>query len=165
MQAWMDTRIVKIIEKIRRRLGEVSIATDIIVGFPGENESQFDRSVDVLNTIRPDMTHVARYSPRPGTYSAIKLVDDVPPDEKMRRFRVIEKLQKKISSEINHKYLGRQVPVLFERKSKDRWRGRTHTNKLVFVDDSKNLLGKIVDVEITWAGPWSMIGEIKHSAE
>ncbi len=152
---------IKIIEKIRKRLGGVSIATDIIVGFPGESEAQFNRSVDLLKTVKPDMTHVARYSPRPGTYSARKLVDDVSPEEKMRRFRIIEKLQEQISAQINQKYLGGKVPVFFEGKSKDRWRGRTPTNKLVFVDDKEILLGKIIDVEITWTGPWSMIGEVK----
>ncbi|MCD6576911.1 MAG: tRNA (N6-isopentenyl adenosine(37)-C2)-methylthiotransferase MiaB [Anaerolineaceae bacterium] len=149
---------INTIKKIRNRLGTVSIATDIIVGFPGESEAQFNRSVDVLKTVRPDMTHVARYSPRPGTYSAKKMIDDVPPEEKMRRFRIIEKLQEEISTEINHEYLGRKVPVFFEGKSKGRWRGRTPTNKLVFIEDKKNLLGKIIDVEITWTGPWSMIG-------
>jgi len=104
------------------------------------------------------MTHVARYSPRPGTYSTRKMDDDVSPDEKMRRFRVIEKLQEKFSSEINQSYLGKVVPVLFEEKKKDRWRGRTPTNKLVFIEDERNLLGKIVDIKITWTGPWSMIG-------
>ena len=151
---------IKTIEKIRNRLGDISIATDIIVGFPGESEAQFNRSVDVLKTIKPDMTHVARYSPRPGTYSTRKMIDDVPPEEKMRRFRIIEKLQEQISAKINKKYLGKRVPVFFEGKSKDRWRGRTPTNKLVFVECEENLLGKIVDVEINWAGPWSMIGAI-----
>jgi len=155
---------IKTIEKIKKRLGDVSIATDIIVGFPGESEAQFNRSVDLLKTVRPDMTHVARYSPRPGTYSARKLIDDVPPEEKMRRFRIIEKLQEQISTEINHNYLGRKVPVLFEGKSKDRWRGRTPTNKLVFVDHKENLLGKIMDTKITWAGPWSMIGVIEPAS-
>jgi tRNA-2-methylthio-N6-dimethylallyladenosine synthase len=107
------------------------------------------------------MTHVARYSPRPGTYSAQKMVDDVPPEEKMRRFRIIEKLQEQISTEINQKYMNATVPVLFEGRSKGRWRGRTPTNKLVFVENDDNLLGKILDIHITWSGPWSMIGEVK----
>lgn len=152
---------IRMIEKIRSRLDIVSIATDIIVGFPGESASQFERSVDLLKTVRPDMTHVARYSPRPGTYSAQKMVDDVPPEEKMRRFRIIEKLQEQITTEINQKYLYTTVPVLFEGRSKERWRGRTPTNKLVFIENDKNLLGKIIDVTITWSGPWSMIGEAK----
>ena len=110
------------------------------------------------------MTHVARYSPRPGTHSAKKLIDNVPQEEKMRRFRIIEKLQEQISSEINLKYLGREVMVLFEGKSKERWRGRTPTNKLVFVDNKTNLLGRICSVKITWTGPWSMIGEIRSKS-
>ena len=152
---------IRTIEKIRSRLETVSIATDIIVGFPGESESQFERSVDLLKTIRPDMTHVARYSPRPGTYSALKMLDDVPPQEKMRRFRIIEKLQEQITTEINQKYMNTTVPVLFEGRSKGRWRGRTPTNKLVFVANDDNLLGMILDIHIIWSGPWSMIGEVE----
>jgi len=104
------------------------------------------------------MTHVARYSPRPGTYSAVHMADDVPPDEKMRRFRVIENLQKKISDEINQSYLNKMVEVLFEEKVKQRWRGRTPTNKLVHVESDENLLGEVRSVKIQWTGPWSMIG-------
>lgn len=152
-------KYLRIIEKIRNRLDEVSIATDIIVGFPGETEAQFENTVQMLRELNPDMTHLARYSPRPGTYSATKMVDDVPPDEKMRRFRIIEKLQADFSTKINQAYLGRTVPVLFEDISKSRWRGRTPTNKLVFVENKENLRGKIVNVKITWAGPWSMVGE------
>jgi tRNA-2-methylthio-N6-dimethylallyladenosine synthase len=151
---------IKIIENIRNHLQEVSISTDIIVGFPGESRNQFNRSADILRTIRPDMTHVARYSPRPGTYSDKKLIDDIPQEEKMRRFRIIEGLQENISTEINQEYLGNEVLVFFEGKSKGRWRGRTHTNKLVFVDSKENLLGKICNIRISWAGPWSMIGTL-----
>ena len=85
--------------------------------------------------------------------------DDVPADEKMRRFRIIEKLQEEFSARINQQYLGRTVPILFEDKSRSRWRGRTPTNKIVFVESEKDLRGKIMDVRITWAGPWSMLGE------
>jgi len=148
------------IAKIRDRLDEVSIATDIIVGFPGETEEQFERTVEVLETVKPDMTHVARYSPRPDTYSARKMADDVPEEEKMRRFRVIEKMQEDFSTKINARYLGRDVPVLFEEKNRGRWRGRTPTNKLVFAESGQDLAGPIEDVHITWTGPWSMIGEI-----
>jgi len=149
-----------VVEKIHQRFAQVSIAIDLIVGFPGESAEQFERSVDILQTVRPDMTHVARYSPRPGTLSARSMPDDVPDDEKWRRFRVIEELQEKITGEINQAYLGRQTPVLFEAKAKNRWRGRTPTNKLVFVETEEDLLGKVRDVTVTWAGPWSMIASV-----
>jgi len=155
-------KYMRIIEKIRNRLGEVSIATDIIVGFPGETVEQFENTVQVLQELNPDMTHLARYSPRPGTYSAEKMEDDVPPEEKMRRFRIIEKMQETFSSKINSTYLGRSVPILFEDKSKTRWRGRTPTNKIVFVENDIDLRGKIRNVTINWAGPWSMLGEVEE---
>ena len=148
------------VEKIHSRFSTVSIATDLIVGFPGESEAQFDNSVEILKAMRPDMTHVARYSPRPGTLSARTMPDDVPNEEKMRRFRVIETLQEQITGEINQAYLGAKVPVLFEEKNKDRWRGRTPTNKLVFAESALDLRGQVRDAEITWAGPWSMIAVV-----
>jgi tRNA-2-methylthio-N6-dimethylallyladenosine synthase len=153
-------QFMRIVEKIRARFSTVSIATDLIVGFPGESEAQFENSVEALKVMRPDMTHVARYSPRPGTLSARTMVDDVPDEEKLRRFRVIEALQEKITGEINQAYLGAKVPVLFEEKSKDRWRGRTSTNKLVFAESAQDLRGQVRDAEITWAGPWSMIAVV-----
>lgn len=153
-------KFLEIVEKIRARFNPVSIATDLIVGFPGETEAQFENSVKVLKAMRPDMTHAARYSPRPGTHSALNLTDDVPEAEKMRRFRVIESLQESITSEINAAYLHHRVPVLFEDKHKNRWRGRTPTNKLVFVETDAELKGVVKDVRITWAGPWSMIAEV-----
>ncbi len=106
-----------------------------------------------------DVAHLARYSPRPNTYSAKFLPDDVPAEEKMRRFRVLEDLQKVVVGEINQKFQGQIQPVLFEGKSKDRWRGRTPTNRLVFVESSEDLIGQIRDVRIHWAGPWSLLGD------
>jgi tRNA-2-methylthio-N6-dimethylallyladenosine synthase len=106
------------------------------------------------------MTHVARYSVRPGTPSCQNMVDDVSADEKMRRFREIEQAQEAISTEINSPYLGTIVPVLFENKIKKRWRGRTPTNKLVFVETDEDLRGQIKEVRIQWAGPWSMIATL-----
>ena len=153
-------QFMRTVEKIRARFSTVSIATDLIVGFPGESEAQFENSVEGLKIMRPDMTHVARYSPRPGTLSALTMADDVPGEEKLRRFRVIEDLQERITSEINQAYLGTKVPVLFEEKNKDRWRGRTSTNKLVFAESAQELRGLVRDASITWTGPWSMIAVV-----
>ncbi len=159
-RGYTSAQYLQVVGKIRNRFEQVSIAIDLIVGFPGESAEQFERSVDILNTVRPDMTHVARYSPRPGTLSARSMVDDVPDEEKWRRFRVIEALQEKITGEINQTYLGKQTLVLFEAKDKQRWRGRTPTNKLVFVESDADLLGQVRDVTVTWAGPWSMIATV-----
>lgn len=151
----------RLIEDIRRRIPGVAIATDIIVGFPGETEAQFQRTYDLLADLKLDVAHLARYSPRPGTVSARRMPDDVSEEEKWRRFRLLEELQEKIAAEIHAGYIGQKVPVLFEDKSKGkRWRGRTPTNKLVFVESEGELRGQVLPVEITWSGPWSMIGSL-----
>ena len=82
--------------------------------------------------------------------------DNVSVEEKMRRFRLQEELQEQVVAEINKKYLGKTVEVLFEDKVKNRWRGRTPTNKLVFVESQDDLKGTTLPVTVTWTGPWSM---------
>src|SRR5687767_2915999 len=145
-----------LVAKIRDRIPGCSIATDIIVGFPGETDEQFMETYRVLSDLRLDVAHLARYSSREGTVATRRMADNVPEEEKMRRFRMLEALQEEIVKEINKKYLGETVDVLFEEKVKGRWRGRTPTNKLVFVESSEDLKGKIEAGTITWTGPWSM---------
>jgi tRNA-2-methylthio-N6-dimethylallyladenosine synthase len=150
----------ELVGQIRERIPGVSIATDVIVGFPGETEEYFQSSYQVLEELKLDVVHLARYSIRPGTVAARKMVDDVSEEEKWRRFRLVEDLQEGIAAEINQMYLNRQVEVLFEGQGKGRWRGRTPTNKLVFVESDQDLLGRIAPVTITWTGPWSMQGSL-----
>ncbi len=158
----------RLVEKIRSRLGSrpdtrilgASVATDIIVGFPGESEAQFQRTYDLLAELKLDVAHLARYSPRPGTVAERRMDDDVPEAQKWRRFRLLEELQEGIAAEIAARYVGEKVDVLFEEKVKNRWKGRTPTNKLVFVETPKNLHGQTLPVMITWAGPWSMQGSL-----
>lgn len=150
----------KLIHTIRDRIPEVAIATDIIVGFPGESEDQFQKTYLLLEELQMDVAHLARYSSRPGTVADRKMVDNVPENEKMRRFRLLESLQEGIAERINSEYLESRVDVLFEDKVKGRWRGRTTTNKLVFVESVDDIRGKILPVTITWTGPWSMQGKV-----
>jgi tRNA-2-methylthio-N6-dimethylallyladenosine synthase len=141
---------------------DVGIATDIIVGFPGETEAQFQRTLDTLAELKLDVCHVAMYSPRPGTVSSKIMPDDVPAAEKKRRLDAVNELQEQIVAEINAKLLGRTVEVLVEEKNKNRWRGRTRTNKLVFFEDGSghDWQGQLVTMEITWTGPWSLRGTL-----
>ena len=106
------------------------------------------------------MVHLARYSPRIGTVSQRTLKDDVPEETKWHRFRAIERLEEEVMREIHTRYLDQTVPILFEEKAKKRWKGRTPTNKLVFVDSDADLHGRMLPVHITWTGPWSMLGEL-----
>ncbi len=134
------------------------------MGFPGESESQFQRTVDLLVDLKLDVAHLARYSPRPGTVAERRMKDDVPEAEKWRRFRLLEELQEKIATEINARYLGETVEVLFEDKVRNRWRGRTPTNKLVFVESDADLRGQVKKATITWTGPWSMQAALSGSS-
>ena len=104
------------------------------------------------------MIHLARYSPRPGTVAERRMADDVPEEEKERRFRVLEDQQARITAEINARYLGQKVEVLVEENHKSKWKGRARTNKLVFFEDERDWRGKLVNVQIDKTGPWSMTG-------
>jgi tRNA-2-methylthio-N6-dimethylallyladenosine synthase len=161
----------RLVAKIRERLqgdGDafpgISIATDVIVGFPGESEERFQQTYDLLAELRLDVAHLARYSARPGTVAERRMADDVPEAEKWQRFRLLEELQEGIAGEINARYLGQVVDVLFEEKVRGRWKGRTPTNKLVFVESDEALLGEIRPVQVTWSGPWSMQAVLLKSA-
>jgi tRNA-2-methylthio-N6-dimethylallyladenosine synthase len=157
-----------LVEKIRARLNHgfpgVSIATDIIVGFPGETDIQFQATYDLLAELKVDVAHLARYSTRPGTVADRRMEDDVPEEVKWERFRALEALQEDIADEINARYLGETVEVLFEEKVRGRWKGRTETNKLVFVESQESLRGKLLPVTITWTGPWSMQGRLSKTS-
>ena len=159
-RGYTNSQYRELVAQIRDRIPGVSIGTDIIVGFPGESEAAFMNTYDTLAQLKLDVAHLARYSPRPGTYSSRYLPDDVPSEEKMRRFRALEDLQKEVVGDLNSSYLGKNIPVLFEGKSKNRWRGRNPTNRLVFVETDRDLLGQERDVHINWTGPWSLLGDV-----
>ncbi len=150
----------RLVGRIRAKIPAVSIATDIIVGFPGETEAQFQRTYDLLAELRLDKAHIARYSPRPQTLAMLRYPDDVPAEEKERRRKALDELQTRIVGEINARLLGQTVEVLVEGKKKGRWWGRTRTDRLVFFEDREEHLGELVPVRITWSGPWSLIGEL-----
>lgn len=150
----------KLVEKIRQRIPDVAIHTDIIVGFPGETEAQFMQTYALLEELKLDKTHLARYSPRPHTVSARRMEDDVPEEEKKRRHRMLEELQARVQAQINQRFLGQVLPVLVEDQHNGKWRGRTPQNKLVFFEAEGDWRGHVVDLEIIWTGPYSMQGRL-----
>jgi tRNA-2-methylthio-N6-dimethylallyladenosine synthase len=154
-----------LVAKIREQIPDCSIATDIIVGFPGETEEQFMETYRVLSDLKLDVAHLARYSVREGTVATRRMDDNVFDEEKRRRFHMLEELQEGIVGEINKKFLGETVEVLFEEKVKNRWKGRTPTNKLVFVETEEDLRGKLLPVTVTWTGPWSMQASLQKQPE
>ncbi|MCX7683053.1 MAG: tRNA (N6-isopentenyl adenosine(37)-C2)-methylthiotransferase MiaB [Anaerolineae bacterium] len=155
----------RLVDRIRTRIPGVSIATDVIVGFPGETEAQFRRTYELLAELRLDKVHIARYSPRPQTLAARRYPDDVPAEEKERRRRVLEELQARITGELNSRLLGQTVEVLVEGRDerRGRWWGRTRTDRLVFFESPGDWLGRLAQIRITWSGPWSLVGEAATS--
>lgn len=150
----------RLIEKVRERIPGVAIHTDIIVGFCGETDEQFQRTYDMLAELKLDKVHLAKYSPRPNTVSARRMDDDVPEEVKKARHEALDELQARVVAEINSRFLGQTVPVLVEDVHKGKWRGRTPHDKIVFFDDDGDWRGKVADVQITWTGPWSMQGRL-----
>ncbi|MXZ89963.1 MAG: tRNA (N6-isopentenyl adenosine(37)-C2)-methylthiotransferase MiaB [Chloroflexi bacterium] len=155
-----------IISEIRDTIPDVTVSTDIIVGFPGETEGQYQNTLRLVDDLRFDKVHGAAYSTRPGTIAARTMDDDVPQDEKQRRLKGLETLQENILTDINSAYMDGTVQVLAENRKRGSWTGRTRGNKLVYFDvpdtshcemDS-DLTGQLVNVRITRAGPWSLSG-------
>ena len=160
-------RYLRLVETIRAAIPGVAVTTDIIVGFCGETEEQFGRTLDLLRTVQFDVVHVACYSPRQGTVSA-SCEDDVPQEEKEERRRRVERVQEEIQAGLNARLQDQVAEILVEdsqshRQDVPQWRGRTRTNKLVFVPrGDENLVGQLVPVRITKTSPWALQGVMAH---
>lgn len=148
--------------KIKEKVPNCSITTDIIVGFPGETKEDFEETLDVVNKCKYDSAFTFIFSPREGTPAA-RMKDDVTLEEKNNRLYKLNELINKYSKEANDKYLNKVVPVLLEstsEKDDSMLMGYTDTMKLVNVKAGKNLIGKIVNVKITDVKTWSMDGKV-----
>ena len=151
----------QLISQIRSEIPSVALSTDIIVGFPSESEAQFQQTFDLLSELRFDTVHIAAYSPRPGTAAARELEDNIPLAEKRRRLNIFEQLQEGIATEINAGLKGKTVEILVEGREKDKWKGRTRSDKLVFFSDNINYLGQLVKIGVEKTGPWSLQGRVE----
>lgn len=153
---------LSLIEKLKDRIPDIRLTTDIIVGFPGETEEDFQHTLDIVERVGYDSAFTFLYSVRQGTPAA-KMEGRVDKETKRDRFnRLLEKINK-ISAEINQNYLNRTVEVLVEGPSKtnpNRYMGRTRGNKLVNFDGSENLVGELVQVQIIEAKTFFLNGKI-----
>ena len=153
---------LRLVDRIRAAVPDVSMSTDVIVGFPGETDEQFQATLDIIRDVRFDKVHTAAYSTRPGTIAARRMEDDVPDHEKKARLQAIEELQEGIVSEINAGLLGRTVEALVDGHNKGQWQGRTRSDKLVFFPHEADLLGELARVRISKTGPWSLQGALSN---
>ena len=147
-------------DRIRATVPGVSLSTDIIVGFPGETEEQYQRSLELVSDLRFDKLHCAAYSPRPGTIAFRTMPDEIPQEDKVRRREQLEQLQESILQEINSSLVGQDAEILVDGYNRGRWQGRTRTNKLVFFPDEGDHQGELATVNINRASPWSLQGTL-----
>ena len=148
-------------KKIREKIPNVSLTTDIIVGFPNETEDDFLDTLEVVNECKYDGAFTFIYSPRENTPAA-KMNDSISLEEKQERLQRLNELVNKYYKENNEKLVGKIVPVLIENvseKNEELCAGYTDTMKLVNVKCSKEDIGKIINVKITEAKTWSLNGE------
>ena len=154
-------------ELIRNKLPKVGISTDIIVGFPGENQIEFEETLKVMNEVKFDAAFTFKYSSRPGTKAA-EFEDHVPEDEKQSRLDKVINLQREHTKYRNEKYINNIENVLIEKDSKrssKQWAGRTDSNKWVIFDKKSERIGDIVPVKIKSAFGITLQGEIKKIQE
>lgn len=151
----------KLFYELKSKIKNVSITTDIIVGFPNETEEDFQKTLDIYNELKYDLAYTFIYSPREGTPSS-KMEDNIPLEEKEERLQRLNKVVNKYAKEANNKYLGKTVSVLLEGYSDkgNKLMGYTDTMKLVNVKADPKLIGQIKEVLITDVKTWSMEGEI-----
>ena len=156
-----------LVDRIRATIQGVAMVTDLIVGFPGETEEQFEETLSMVRDLRFDKVHAAAYSTRPNTYAQRHFEDDVSAEEKQRRLHEIESLQERILTDANNALLGSVQEVLVDGHKEGRLQGRTRTDKLVFFDTpdgAATSLGELVDVRITKTSPWSLQGRVVEAA-
>jgi tRNA-2-methylthio-N6-dimethylallyladenosine synthase len=157
-----------LVARLRTAVPGIALTTDVIVGFCGETEAQFEATLDLLRTVRFDAVFAASFSPRPGT-PAERLADDVPATEKRRRLNALLDLQEKIGLERNQEWIGRETEVLVDEQrsssshgslGSSRLAGRNRENKLVHFPGEASLIGTLVAVRVDYAGPYALVGSL-----
>ena len=153
-----------LIGRIRASLPEVALSTDMIVGFPGETEADFDETLTLTAEVGYHSMFSFKYSPRPNTLADKRLADDVPGEEKTRRIVALQSLQRDIQTGLNQRLVGRIVDVLVDAGSRRReteLSGRTSTNVVVNLPGPPDWIGRTLPVRVERAGPHSVWGRAR----
>jgi threonylcarbamoyladenosine tRNA methylthiotransferase CDKAL1 len=146
--------------KIIKEFNGFNVWTDIIVGFPGETDEQFENTMKALKTIRPDYTNVSKFGKRPGV--SLEGLEDVPPKVVNERSRAVSELTRQISQDKNNCWIGWEGDVLITKKGKgaNHWIGRNPAYKLVLVESQGCRLGEFANVRISRATPSYLVGSV-----
>ncbi len=158
---------LSLVQMVREKIPDIVLSTDVIVGFPGEREEDFQDTLDLMRTVRFDMAFTFLYSRRTGTPAA-SYEDQIPEAVMKERFDRLLELQNSIGRDCNEFYLGQSIPVLCEgvsRTNENRYTGRTEGNKVVNFTSRTDVTGQIVPVRIRQIQTWSLEGELDLSKE
>lgn len=161
-RGYTRNQYIELVQRIRSVLPDVSLTTDLIVGFPQETEEDFKDSYDLLKELRFDIIHTAAYSPREGTKAAI-MEGQIDNKVKAARLNEINALQSQLARELNEEYVGRKFEILVDGpapRGEGSLQGRTKTDKVVIVKGGPEYMGRYIDVKIIRASHWSLEGEI-----
>jgi tRNA-2-methylthio-N6-dimethylallyladenosine synthase len=153
---------LNLVYKVKEKIPDISLTTDIIVGFPGETDEDFEDTLDIVKKAKFDSAFTFLYSKRTGTKAALR-EDQIDSEIKKKRFNKLLEIQNSISNEINQNYLNKKVKVLVEGYSKNNksvLTGRTESNKVVNFQAGDDVIGKIVEVKINSIKTWSLSGSI-----
>jgi tRNA-2-methylthio-N6-dimethylallyladenosine synthase len=159
---------LELVAKIRAAIPKVQLSTDMIVGFPGESEAEFEETLALTESVRFHSMFSFKYSERPNTLASRRLPDDVPEEVKTRRIRGLQLLQRRIQQGLHESAVGSEVEVLVDSRSRRRdWEvsGRTTGNTVVNLPGRADWVGKFVTVAIRRAGPNSVWGEPVHQLD
>ena len=153
---------LSLVDKMKEKIPNLTLSTDIIVGFPGETDEEFEDTLDVVRKARFEQVFMFIYSRRKGT-PGDKMENQVPEEIKHKRFNKLKELVESMIEENNKKYVETTQKVLVEGTSKNNSNmltGRTDSNKVVIFEGSKDLIGKYIDIEIVSEHMWYLKGEI-----
>ncbi|MFC1731715.1 tRNA (N6-isopentenyl adenosine(37)-C2)-methylthiotransferase MiaB [candidate division KSB1 bacterium] len=157
---YTPNRFRRLVQKLRTRMPNISISTDIIVGFCGESDKEFKESCDLIKELKIDLIYVSQYSERKGTLASKKFEDDIPAKVKKERFHHITNLMKGISHDYNQHFKGKKVRILVERIRKGYADGKIPEFKMArFKSDDSKLIGKYVDIKVDKAMEWCLEGK------
>ncbi|MFQ6616445.1 MAG: radical SAM protein, partial [Fidelibacterota bacterium] len=166
-RTYTQDRYLALVERIRQILPGCGLSTDIIVGFPGESQDDFEQTLRVMDTVRFDSAFTFKYSPRPGTKAA-QYTDQIDENEKQARLKEVVSLQKYHTLFENRKEIGKTLKVLVEKESKlssREWAGRTDTNKWVIFPRGRVSVKELVEVRIMDAQGVSLLGTLAKDRE
>jgi tRNA-2-methylthio-N6-dimethylallyladenosine synthase len=159
---------LELVARIREAIPTIQLSTDMIVGFPGETDEEFDDTLSLTETVRYHSMFSFKYSERPNTLASKRLADDVPEEVKTRRIRGLQLLQRRIQQELHEAVVGQRLEVLVDALSRRRdWEvsGRTSGNTIVNLPGHPSWIGRFIEVEIRRAGPNSVWGAPAHQLD